>query len=233
MAFSAVREDGHDDRLVDGVPGRDAALEARHDLADPGAQQALDLVEGQAQQPVGLHRVPHQRVALEPDAPRPASQSATRLRRAASRHAPFRLVTAPVEGQRRGVEQPQPEVGVALEVERGVRAEALDPGGGLRIGAAHHAHEVERDVAECERVAPLLHGDAGVGERRAVEVEQRQLDLAVSVLHGRGERRGAGVSPLTGPRWPRSRPRTRPPCPSPRRSSGPGTAPGSTGRRRR
>ena len=76
----------------------------------------------------------------------------------------FRLVAPPVERQRRGVEQAEPE------------------GPELRVGG----RDLEPGAAELERVAALLHGDVRVRQRLAGEGGEGDDGAHAPVLDGHG-----------------------------------------------
>ena len=122
-AVLAAVEDRHDHDLVDHVPRVDEAGEVGDVAPDPGELDVDDLVDRQLGQPVGRHGVPAQRVALEPDAavgePARRGEDPRGVRPAADG-----LEAAPVERQRREVEQVEEGRGRPLGDDPGARRRA-------------------------------------------------------------------------------------------------------------
>lgn len=118
---------------------------------------------------MGLHGVPDQRVPLEGDA---AVAEPLRCRQESGgvRGSALGLEAAPVERERRGVEDVGVEVG-----------EVLGACFVLRFGVGQ-SDEVEADVAEGEGMAGLLDGDVGIGDGIAFGIDDRQGRLAEAVL---------------------------------------------------
>jgi len=186
-AVRLVREHGHDDGLVDDVPRVDEAREVGELTADAVERHAPRLVEGQGVHPRRLDGVPHERVTLEPHAalgePSGGGADALGLRDAGSR-----FEVAAVEGQRRGVEDPEP---------------VLRERGGIRL-AIGVRDELETRRAEAEGVPGLRDLDLAFGERRTVRADEPEEALAdpvgggvraVRLSHRGGprRRRAAGV----------------------------------------
>ena len=153
---------GHDHHFVDDIPHVHNPAVSGHLPADPGKLPAQDLRIVKFEQPRRTHRVPAQRMALDPD---PA-----RLQKAGRRHGfpvgglPFLgLVAAPVKRQRAVIEKLQPFVQDAFDpfpLFCGLFSRLLFQ---LRKG-----YGIEGAAAKEKGMADLIHLSRAAGKGRSV-----------------------------------------------------------------